>query len=287
MAKKHHFFNTYLTATVSVSLVLLLIGMECVLGLSADNLFRQVKENVNMSVVLKDETTSEDSLRFATLLDAAPFCREFAYISKEDALKEHVEKLGEDPEAFLGYNPLQASFEVKLNAPYIQVDSVAAIDSIFRVFPFVDKVVYQKDMIGLLDYQVNRLSIVLLAVALILLIVSLALIINTVRLHVYSKRFSINTMQLVGATPWIIKGPIVWKTVLLGIIAAMMALAMIAGILYAAHEHLGIWLIPMTWQNLAFLTGVVVVAAFVITFFSSVFAVNKYIRMKTSDLYYV
>jgi len=167
------------------------------------------------------------------------------------------------------------------------VDSVATIDSIFRVFPFVDKVVYQKDMIGLLDYQVNRLSLVLLAVALILLIVSLALIVNTVRLHVYSKRFSINTMQLVGATPWIIKGPIVWKTVLLGMIAALLALMMIAGIMYAAHEHLGIWLIPMTWQNLAFLAGVVVLAAFVITFFSAVFAENRYIRMKTSDLYYV
>ena len=287
MAKKHHFFNTYLTATVSVSLVLLLIGMEVVLGLSADNLFRQVKENVEMSVVLTDETTQEDSLRFATLLNAAPFCHEFTYISKDDALREHVEKLGEDPAEFLGYNPLQASFEVKLNAPYIQVDSVAAIDSIFRVFPFVDKVVYQKDMIGLLDYQVNRLSLILLAVAAILLIVSVALIVNVVRLHVYAKRFSINTMQLVGATPWIIKGPIVRRTIGLGMVAALLALLMIAGILYGAHEHLGIWLIPLTWQNLVFLGGAVVVAAFVITFFSAVFAVNRYIRMKTSELYYV
>ena len=287
MAKKHHFFNTYLTATVSVSLVLLLIGMECVLGLSADNLFRQVKENVNMSVVLSDETTSEDSLRFATLLNAAPFTREYTYISKDEALREHVDKLGEDPAEFLGYNPLQASFEVKLNAPYIQVDSVAAIDSIFSVFPFVDKVVYQKDMIGLLDNQVNRLSLILLAVALILLIVSLALIVNTIRLHVYAKRFSINTMQLVGATPWIIKGPIVWKTVDLGMIAALLALLMVGGVLYAAHYHLGIWLIPLTWQNIAFLCGAVVLAAFVITFFSAVFAVNRYIRMKTADLYYV
>ena len=227
MAKKHHFFNTYLTATVSVSLVLLLIGMECVLGLSADNLFRQVKENVNLSVVLTDETTSEDSLRFAQLMHAAPFCREFEYISKDDALKEHVEKLGEDPTAFLGYNPLQASFELKLTAPYIQIDSVAMIDSVLSVFPFVEKVEYQKEMIGTLDNQGNRLSLILLVVALILLIISLALIVNTIRLHVYSQRFSINTMQLVGATPLIIKGPIVRKTILLGMIAAVLALLML------------------------------------------------------------
>ncbi len=287
MAKKHHFFNTYLTATVSVSLVLLLIGMECVLGLSADNLFRQVKENVNMSVVLTDETTSEDSLRFVTLMNAAPFCREYTYISKDDALREHVDKLGENPAEFLGYNPLQASFEIKLNAPYIQADSVAAIDSIISVYPFVDNVVYQKEMIGLLDNQVNRLSIILLAIAGILLIVSVVVIVNTIRLHVYSKRFSINTMQLVGATPWIIKGPIVRKTVGLGFMAAVLALLMIAGIIYAAYYQLGFWLIPLTWQNIVFLCGVVLLAAFVITFFSAIFAVNRYIRMKTSDLYYV
>jgi len=219
--------------------------------------------------------------------NAAPFCREYTYMSKDDALREHVEKLGEDPTAFLGYNPLQASFEVKLNAPYIQLDSVAMIDSVFCVFPFVSKVVYQKEMIGELDAQGNKLSLILLAVALILLIVSLALIVNTIRLHVYSKRFSINTMQLVGATPWIIKGPIVWKTVGLGMIAAMLALLMVAGILYAAYYHLGFWLMPLTWQNLVFLAGVVIASAFVITFFSAVFAVNRYIRMKTSDLYFV
>ena len=129
--------------------------------------------------------------------------------------------------------------------------------------------------------------LILLAVAAILLIVSVALIVNVVRLHVYAKRFSINTMQLVGATPWIIKGPIVRRTIGLGMVAALLALLMIAGILYGAHEHLGIWLIPLTWQNLVFLGGAVVVAAFVITFFSAVFAVNRYIRMKTSDLYYV
>jgi len=287
MAKRRHCVNTYLTATFSVSLVLLLIGMECVLGLSADNLFREVKENVNMSVVLTDETTTEDSLRFVTLMNATPFCREYTYISKDDALEEHVRKLGEDPTKFLGYNPLQASFEVKLNSQYIQPDSVAAIDSIFCVFPFVDKVVYQKEMIGLLDNQVNRLSLILLAVALILLIVSLALIVNTIRLHVYAKRFSINTMQLVGATPWIIKGPIVRETILLGLVAALLALLMIGGILYAAFYHLGFWPFPLTWQNIVFLCGAVVVAALIITFFASVFTVNRYIRMKTSDLYYV
>lgn len=284
---KHHFFNTYLTTTISVALVLLLIGMECVLALSANNLFREIKENVNLSVVLNDAMTEEDTLHLNRMLDVASFCREYTFVSKEKALEDHINNLGEDPTMFLGYNPLQASYEVKLHANYIHPDSVAEIDRILSAFSFVDNVVYQKEMLNQLDHKGGDLSLILLAVALILLLISIALIVNTVRLHVYSQRFSINTMQLVGATPWVIKGPIVRRAVRFGLIAALFALIMIAGIVYAAFYHLGFWMFPLTWQNLTFLGVVVIVAALFITFFSSVFAVNRYIRMKTGDLYYV
>lgn len=283
---KHHFFHTYLTTTLSVALVLLLIGMECVLALSAKHLFTEIKENVNLSVVLNDEISEDDTLHLSKMLNVAAFCREYTFISKEQALEDHINNLGEDPTMFLGYNPLQASYEVKLHAEFIHPDSVAHIDSIISAFPFVENVVYQKEMLKQLDYKGGNLSIILLTVAFILLLISVALIINTVRLHVYSQRFTIKTMQLVGATPWVIKGPIVRRTICYGIFAAIIALTMIAGIVYLAFYHLGFWILPITWQNLLFLAAVVLISAFLITFFSSIFAVNRYIRMKTSDLYY-
>lgn len=282
---KHHFFNTYLTTTMSVALVLLLIGMECVLALSARQLFTDIKENVNLSVVISDDTSEEDSLSITRLLDSAAFCREYSFVSKEKALEDHINNLGEDPAMFLGFNPLQASYEVKLHAEFIHPDSVAKIDSLISAFPFVENVIYQKEMLKQLDHKGGNLSMILLAVAFILLLISVALIINTVRLHVYSHRFTIKTMQLVGAKPWVIKAPIVRRTVAYGMVAAIIALAMIAGIVYTAFYQLGFWLFQITWQNILFLAIVVILSALVITFFSAIFAVNRYIRMKTGDLY--
>lgn len=285
MARKHRFFNTYLTATVSVSLVLFLIGLECVLGLSANDLFRRIKENVSVSVVLSDATTADDTTRLVNLFHASSFCHSYQYISKDDALQEHITNLGEDPTQFLGYNPISASYEIKLEADYTHPDSVLLIDELISTYPFVESVQYQKDMVSLLDANVNRLSIILLAIAAMLLIVSLALVVNTVRLHVYAKRFIIHTMQLVGATSWVIKRPLVRKAVLMGMIAALLAIICLAATIYYSYRQLGFFLFPLSWQNITFLSGVVLLSGILLTFFASSFAVNRYIRMNKDDLY--
>lgn len=285
MARKHRFFNTYLTATVSVSLVLFLIGLECVLGLSANDLFRRIKENVSVSVVLSDATTADDTTRLVNLFHASSFCHSYQYISKDDALQEHITNLGEDPTEFLGYNPISASYEIKLEADYTHPDSVLLIDELISTYPFVESVQYQKDMVSLLDANVSRLSIILLAIAAMLLVVSLALVVNTVRLHVYAKRFIIHTMQLVGATSWVIKRPLVRKAVLMGVIAAVLAILYLAATIFYSYHQLGFFLFPLSWQNITFLCGVVLLSGILLTFFASSFAVNRYIRMNQDDLY--
>ena len=285
--RKHRFFNTYLTATVSVALVLFLVGLECVLGLSARHLLTQVKESTTLTVVLSDSTSSADSLRLSSILNAAPFCKSQSYISKEEALEQHIRELGEDPTLFLGYNPIRAAIEVKVAADYVDADSLAQAVQLLSNYPFVEQVTYPRVVVGFFSQNVGTISMVLLIVAAVLLLISIVLIVNTIRLTVYSRRFLIHTMKLVGATPWIIKGPIVRRSMLMGFGAAILALLMIAGVVYLAFYRFGFWLFPIQWEYICLITTVVIVAGLLITFFSTVFAVNRYIRMKVDDLYFI
>ena len=285
--RTHRFFNTYLTATISVALVLFLVGLECVLGLSAQHLLREVKESTTLTVVLSDSTSSADSLRLASILDAAPFCKSQSYVSKEEALQQHIRELGEDPTLFLGYNPIRAAIEVKVAADYVDADSLAQAVQLLSNYPLVEQVTYPRVVVGFFSQNVGTISMVMLIAAAVLLLISIVLIVNTIRLTVYSRRFLIHTMKLVGATPWIIKGPIVKRSLMMGFIAAIMALLMIAGVVYLAFYRFGLWLFPIQWTNIGLIAAVVIVAGLLITFFSAVFAVNRYIRMRIDDLYFI
>lgn len=285
--RKHRFFNTYLTATISVALVLVLVGMECVIALGTSNLLTQLKETTTVTMVLSDETTSADSMRVVRMLEASPFCRSYEYVSKDRALAEHVADLGEDPTEFLGYNPIRASFEVKLASDYVQQDSIDKVEKLLSKYDFVESVNYPRMVVSFFSRNIGMVTLILLGVAFILLLISIALVVNTIRLTVYARRFSIQTMKLVGATPWIIKGPIVGKSMRMGLWAGLLALVLLAGVMYYVHYALGFWVLLLTWQNIAIVCGAVILTGLILTFFASVFAVNRYIRMKADDLYFV
>jgi len=285
--RKHRFFNTYLTATMSVALVLFLIGMECVIALCANTLLHQVKESTTLTVVVSDDMTQDDSARVARLLEVAPFCRSYEFVSKDVALTDHIISLGEDPTEFLGYNPIRASYEIKLASDYVVQDSLEMIEEIFRNYSFVEEVTYPRVVVDMFARHIGKVSLALLGVALVLMIISIVLIVNTIRLTVYSRRFIIHTMKLVGATPWMIKGPIVRKSMWMGFMASLLALALIAGLFAYVQYRFGFWIFPLVWQNIALVCGVTVVCGLILTFFASLFAVNKYIRLKADDLYYV
>lgn len=283
--KKHRFFNMYLTTTISVALVLFLVGLECIVLLSARNLITRVKENMALTVVLTEEADSTSLARFATMMDAAPYCHDYKLITKEQALREHIEQLGEDPSAFLGYNPLTDAFEVYLNATYAQPDSVAMIEASIKSLPYVDEVIYQQDVVRILDRGVNEVSLVLAVVAIALLLMSLVLIVNTIRLHIYSKRFLINTMRLVGATPWVIRAPFIRRNVRMGFEAGLLALIALAGAVYYCHARMGLVLFPYTWQNITFVAVTILVGGMLIAFLASLFATDRYVRMKIDKMY--
>ena len=275
----------YFTTTISVALVLFLVGLECLVLLSAHELMRHVKENVVLSIVLKDDNTTDEIDRTKRLLNAAPYVLEHRFISRDEALQEHVANLGEDPTAFLGYNPLTDAFEVRLQAAYAHSDSIAQIEKGLLNMPYVEKVIYQKDVVKVLDNNLNEIALILLAVALALLIIALVLISNTIQLLVYSKRFLINTMRLVGATPWVIKWPLLRRNIRMGFEAGLLALLMLAATYYYCQTRLGIMLFPLIWQNVTFIAATVLIIRMVITFMASWIATNRYIRMKTSKMY--
>ncbi len=275
----------YFTTTVSVALVLFLVGLECLLLLSAHELMRHVKESMVLSVMMTESVTSDDLNRMERMLDIAPYSQKHQYISRDQALKEHIENLGEDPQDFLGFNPLTDAFEVHLNADYAQIDSVAQIERSLMTLPFVDKVVYQKDVIKALDNNLSKVSLALSVIALALLLIALVLISNTIQLQVYSKRFLINTMRLVGATPWVIKWPFIRRNIRMGVEAALLALLLLSATYYYCQNNLGVILFPLTWQNVMFVVSAMLLVGVLITFLASLVATSRYIRMKISKMY--
>ena len=191
----------------------------------------------------------------------APYCHECRYISKQDALAEHIRSLGDDPSQFLGYNPLLASYEINLNSAYANPDSIVVVERQVSRFPYVKQVMYQRDLVELLEHNVSQVTLVLIGLAVMLLLIAYVLIINTIRLHVYSHRFLINTMRLVGATPWVIKRPFVARSLRMGLWSALMAMALLAGLFYYVQYSMHMTLI------------------------GALIAVNRYIRMDTERMY--
>ena len=275
----------YFTTTISVSLVLFLIGLECIVLLSARDLVRQVRENVVLTVLMHNDATQEDVTRLKNMVDLAPFVLESRYISKEEALQEHIENLGEDPQKFLGYNPLTDAFEIRLKETYAQIDSIHQLDARFSSLPYVSKVIYQTDVVSALDKNLNKVLLALLVVAIVLLVIALVLISNTIQLQIYSKRFIINTMRLVGATPWVIKWPFVRRNIWIGVEAAVIACGMLVLTYYYCCTRLGVYLFPLNKITIGTIICVVLVSGLMITVLASLTATGRYIRMKTNKLY--
>ncbi|MBR4564664.1 MAG: permease-like cell division protein FtsX [Paludibacteraceae bacterium] len=283
--RKHRFRNSYLTSAVSVSLVLCLVGLECVLLLSAGALVTRMRENMTVTAVLSQDADSTQCARLETILSTGNRCSSFTYVSKEQALEEHIRSLGEDPSAFLGYNPLSASYEIHPTDAYSAPDSLAVLASTLEKLPYVTEVLYPRDLADIMNSNVHEFSLILLIVALALLLVSMVLIVNTIRLQIYSKRFIINTMTLVGATSWVIRRPFVRRNLLMGFLSGLTALAVLSALVYYVEIKMGIMLFPLTWMNIGFVSVVVLCSGLLITLFASLIATGRYIRMDSNSLY--
>ena len=285
--RKDSFFNLHFTSTISISLVLFMVGLITFLFLLTKEIATFTKEHVTLSIILKDNASEQDITRLEKYLTATDFTKRQEYISKETALKEHIKGLGEDPTELLGFNPLRASIEVYLNANYAQTDSIEKIEKKLQSFKSIEELVYQKDMIQMLNENVSKVSIILSSIAIILLFISIVLINNTIRISVYSKRFIINTMKLVGARALFIRRPFLRRSFVNSIVAAFIALALLGGAVYYIQSEVGSSMSLYQWHIILPVCAVVFSFSFLIMMLSTFFGVNRYLHMKTDDLYYI
>ena len=281
------FFNSRLTSVISISLVLFLLGLILLIGMLGNKLSVYVKENLSFSIVLKDNQKETEIKKMQKSLDALPFIKSTEYISKEQAAKELEEELGENPEIFLGFNPLQASIEVKLHSEYANPDSLQVIEKKIRNYTSVSELLYRKDMMEIVHNNMKRLGLILLTLAAVLMIISFVLISNTIRLLIYSKRFLIHTMKLVGATSGFIRRPFVKYNIVSGIFASILAILMLTGALYYLQNELKGFIQILDMQTLLLVYVAVFALGIVLSVIAAIFAVNKYLRMGVDKLYYI
>ena len=281
-----YFDMQFITSSISTTLVLLLLGLVVFFVLAAHNLSVYVRENINFSVLISDEMKESDILKLQKKLNKEDFVKETEYISKKQALKEQTEAMGTDPEEFLGYNPFTASIEIKLHSDYANSDSIAKIEKQIKKNTNIREVLYQRDLIDAVNENIRNISLVLLALAVVLTFISFALINNTIRLAIYSKRFLIHTMKLVGASWGFIRRPFLYRNIWSGILAAIMADAILMGTAYWLVSYEPELIRVITPEVMLLVSAAVFVFGIAITFLCAYLSINKYLRMKANTLYY-
>ncbi len=289
--KKHrktarsHYGLQVVTLCISTAMVLILLGMVVFSVLTTRNLSSYVKENLVVTMMLQDDMTNPEAQQLCSRLKSNAYINQINFISKEDALKEEKEALGTDPSEFIGANPFTASIELTLKADYANNDSLKWIAKDLKKFPKVTDVTYKQDLVESVNDNLQKISIVLLVLAALLTFVSFSLISNTVRLGIYARRFSIHTMKLVGASWSFIRRPFVNRAILVGVIAALLAILVLAGCVYALYTYEPEILTVVTWQVMAITAASIILFGIIITAICSNLSVNKFLKMKAGDLY--
>ena len=282
-----YFDMQFITSSISTTLVLLLLGLVVFFVLGAHNLSVYVKENINFSILISDDMKESDILKLQKKLDKEPFVKETEYISKKQALREQTEAMGTDPQEFLGYNPFTASIEIKLHSDYANSNSIAKIEKKIKRNTNIQEVLYQKDLIDAVNDNIRNISLMLLGLAVILTFISFALINNTIRLAIYSKRFLIHTMKLVGASWSFIRRPFLRRNFWIGVLSAVIADAVLWGAAYWLVSYEPELIRVITPEVMLLVSVAVLVFGVLITWLCALLSINKYLRMKASTLYYI
>jgi cell division transport system permease protein len=273
------------TLCISTAMVLVLLGLVVFSVLTSRNLSQWVKENLTVTVMLSDDVSVNGAKLLCRDLYHRPYSRNIDYISKEQALKEQTEAMGSDPSEFLGVNPFPATLELQLKSDYANRDSLKWIAKELQNNPKVTDVAYQVDLMDSVNRNLTKLNLLLLGLAVLLTFVSFSLINNTVRLSVYSRRFIIHTMKLVGASWGFIRRPFMNQALLVGVIAALLAIAVLGGLFYGLYYYEPNIVAVISWRELAITAASVLLFGIIITAACSYISVNKFLRMSAGELY--
>ncbi len=275
-----------ITLCISTSLVLILLGVVVLSVFTTRHLTNYVKENLVVTMMLEQDMTNPEARLLCTRLKTRPYIKNLSFISKEQALKEQTAAMGSDPSEFIGGdNPFLSSIELTLRGDYANNDSLKWISKELKAYPKVSEITYQQDLIESVNNTLGKVSLVLLVLAGLLTFVSFSLINNTVRLSIYARRFSIHTMKLVGASWGFIRRPFVMQAVGIGVVAALLAIGILGGCIYALSRYEEGLFNVVTWDVLAVTGGSILLFGVLITALCAGISVNKFLRMKAGELY--
>lgn len=276
---------SYITSIVSITLVMFMLGLLGLIILHGKKLSEYVRENISVSVLLKDDVSDEMVLNFRSRIEKTSYVKSSVYVTREQAAKELSSELGEDFVQFLGFNPLPASIDLQLKAGYANSDSIARIEKLLLKNSIVKEVIYQKSLIDQVNSNIRKISFIILSFNLILLVISIILISNTIRLSIYAKRFLIRSMQLVGANESFIRMPFIKRGIFHGLIASVIAIVLLVITLWIARQRMPELALLQNFQEIGLFFVAVLATGIILSALSTWFAVNKFLRMRVDSLY--
>ena len=279
--------SSYITSVISITLVLFTLGFLGLVMLHANSLSKYIKENIGFEIIMKPGTKEADIVYLQKMLDTRDYVKSTEYITKEEAAKRLSDMLGEDFIGFLGEedNPLLPSIDVRFNADWANNDSLAVIEQSMLSDENVKEVYYQKSLVHLINRNIRKISIILLVFSVLLLLVATALINNTIRLSIYSRRFIIRNMQLVGATQGFIRRPFIVKGIMQGILSAVIALLLLTAVMATFVQNIPELRLITSPDLMIILYLFVLLLGIIVSGLSTRFAVGRYLNLKTDKLY--
>lgn len=275
----------FITAGISTTMVLFLLGLVVFFVLTANNLSVYIRENIAFSAILDDGIKETSIIKLQESLNKKDYVKQTVYISKDQALKEQIEAMGTDPSEFLGHNPFNASIEIKLNAGYTNPDSIKWIEKELMANKSILEISYPQNLLDSVNRNLQKISAFLLGLAVLLSLISFSLINNTIRLTIYSKRFLIHTMKLVGASWGFIRRPFITRNLWIGILSGAVANAILTASAYTAVKYEPELLAIISPESIMIVAAAVMVFGMIITTMCAYISINKYLRMKISELY--
>ena len=283
---KRRLANAYLSSVISISLVLLLVGVASMLLVNAKGVSDYFKENMQVSVLMKQNVSEEDAMAFCDRLENERYIRSTVYVSREQGERELARQLGDDFLDIFETSPIPVSIDVTLTAEYVSSDSLEVVRAELSESPLVDEVNYQRSLVDALNANLSRISLILAFFIALLLFISYVPINNTVRLNVYARRFTIHTMKLVGATRSFIRAPFLVQAAFQGIFSAFLAIIALLGILFFMRSEFEQMFEIFRLELLLMVMGIVMVSGLLICLTSTYFVVNKLVSLKKDELYY-
>lgn len=284
--QKRRLQSSYISVVVSIALVLFMVGVLGLILLKSTKVANHIKEKVAITLFIKDKVTQKQIKTFREYLLTETFTKKAIYTSKAQAAKKYSKEIGEDFLQFLGENPLKNGVDIYLKADFVTPEKMQELETRFLKNAFVADVSYDKPLINLLTKNIKRISFWLLVFSGFFSLVAMILINSSIRLSIYSKRFNIKTMQMVGATKKFIRKPFIWRSIKLGMIGAVIALIGLAVVIYYLDKYMPSLALLKDYISLGYLAGGVLLSSFIITWLSTFFATQRFLNLKTDELYY-